>query len=90
MNQSSFKCFATFKTHPLLKLKRSVVLVMYSAYSAFSYYTYKWLIRPYLGLTGDAFCYLGHAHVAYRRQGQSSILLVMYSAYTAFCYFING
>ena len=44
----------------------------------------------FFGLTGDAFCYLGHAHVSYRWQGQSSILLVIYSAYKAFCYYING
>ena len=38
MNQSSFKRLATCTTHPLLKLKRSVLLVMYSAYNAFCYY----------------------------------------------------
>ena len=38
MNQSSFKCLATRATHPLLKLKRSVLLVMYSAYNAVYYY----------------------------------------------------
>ena len=36
MNQSSVKRFATCTTHPLLKLKRSALLVMYSAYDAFA------------------------------------------------------
>ena len=36
--QSSFKCLATRTTHLLLNLKRSILLVMYSAYNAFCYY----------------------------------------------------
>ena len=36
MNQSSFKCFATSMTHPLFKLKRFILLVMYNALCCYS------------------------------------------------------
>ena len=38
-------------------------------------------------VTGDTFCYSGHAYASYQRQGQHSVLLVMYSIYNAFCYY---
>ena len=86
MNQSSFKRLATRTTHPFLKLKRSVLLVMNSAYNAFCYYIngYYSLPSPSSAVIWDAFCYWGHAHALYRRQGERSVLLVMYSAYNAF------
>ena len=31
-------------------------------------------------VSGNAFCYSGHAHASYKRQGPSSVMLVMNSA----------
>ena len=36
LQASFFKCFAIHMTYPLLKLKRSILLVMYIAYKAFA------------------------------------------------------
>ena len=35
-------------------------------------------------VTGDAFCYSGHAHKLYPRQVPCFVLFVIYSAYSAF------
>ena len=76
MNQSSLKHIVTRVTHPHLKLKRSVLLVIYSAYNAFCCY-----INGYsLAVTGDAFCYSGHGHALYQQQEPCSILFLMYTA----------
>ena len=64
-----FKCFTTCMTHPILKLKCSILLVVCSAYNAFychinCYYS---LTLVFFDYTGYAFCYSGHVHVLYQR-----------------------
>ena len=88
MNQSFFKQFATHTTHPLLKLKHPVLLVMYSAYimplvSILT--TNTTLPLSSFALTGEAFYYSGHARALYQQQGPCSVLLVLYNVYNAFC-----